>query len=266
VRDQISAEDLIGEVFLDVWRRRRVSRRVREFAPASGERTLRGGGAASGLVIRQQTSHTRAAATRCSGSHLKFSREVHCTKKCCTQSTAFRDRALGATKDTITTEPTKRLAVVSSNVRGGFFRTLDRRAAMRAATRRHSGKGRAVPERCPSISVLLRSTRFTGVRSRPVQRDRDIASRAAGKATGRSRRRARIQRDGIRGNAPFAPKPGDGPPRTPACRTTSSNAPCPPCRTPVAMGVKAFLNSARSVQGEVLPVPSQDGLPFTCSA
>ena len=55
-------------------------------------------------------------------------------------------------------------------------------------------------------------------------------------------------------------------PRTPACRTTSSNAPCPPCRTPVAMGVKAFLNSARSAQGEVLPVPRQDGLPFTCSA
>ena len=183
-------------MFLDVWRRRRVSRRVREFAPASGERTLRGGGAASGLVIRQQTSHTRAAATRCPGSHLKFSREVHCTKKCCTQSTAFGDRALGATKDTITTEPTKRLAVISSNVRGGFFRTLDRRAAMRAATRRHSGKGRAVPERCPSISVFLHSTR--GVPSRPVQRDRDIASRAAGKAAGRSRRHARILRDGIR--------------------------------------------------------------------
>ena len=44
-------------------------------------------------------------------------------------------------------------------------------------------------------------------------------------------------------------------PRTPACRTTSSNAPCPPCRTPVAMGAKTFLNSARSAQGEVLPVP-----------
>ena len=36
---------------------------------------------------------------------------------------------------------------------------------MRAARRRHSGKGRAVPERCPSISVLSRSTRCTGVRS-----------------------------------------------------------------------------------------------------
>jgi DNA-binding response OmpR family regulator len=33
---------------------------------------------------------------------------------------------------------------------------------MRAARRRHSGKGRAVPERCPSISVLSWSTRFTG--------------------------------------------------------------------------------------------------------
>ena len=83
------------------------------------------------------------------GSHLKFSREVHCTKKCCTQSTAFGDRALGATKDTITTEPTKRLPVVSSNVRGGFFRTLDRRAAMRAATkapqRKRPCRSRALP-------------------------------------------------------------------------------------------------------------------------
>jgi 5-methyltetrahydropteroyltriglutamate--homocysteine methyltransferase len=32
------------------------------------------------------------------------------------------------------------------------------------------------------------------------------------------------------------------------------------------MGAKAFLNSARSAQGEVLPVPRQDGLLFTCSA
>jgi len=55
-------------------------------------------------------------------------------------------------------------------------------------------------------------------------------------------------------------------PRTPCCWTTSSNAPCSPCRTPVAMGAKTFLNSARSAQGEVLPVPRQDGLPFTCSA
>jgi hypothetical protein len=47
------------------------------------------------------------------------------------------------------TEPTKRLAVTSSNVRGGFFRTLDRRAAMRAATkapqRKRPCRSRALP-------------------------------------------------------------------------------------------------------------------------
>jgi hypothetical protein len=59
---------------------------------------------------------------------------------------------------------------------------------------------KAVP--FPSVArrsqFFLCSTRFTGVPSRPVQRDRGIASRAAGKAIGRSRRHARILRDGIR--------------------------------------------------------------------
>src|SRR4051812_6124745 len=42
---------------------------------------------------------------------------------------AGKDQAL------LTPEPIIRLDVASSNVRGGFFRTLDRRAAMRAATK-----------------------------------------------------------------------------------------------------------------------------------
>ena len=155
---------------------------------------------------------------RCSGGHLKFSREVHCTKKCCTQSTVVGDHVLTQGKDTITTEPTKTLAVVSSKCSGGIFsRTLDRRAAMRAATRRHSGKGRAVPERCPSISVLSHSTRFTDAFASDM----------------------RLQ-------------PGDGP----SLPDRIMHAPCSPCRTRVAMGrPRTFRNSVRSAQGEFSPVP-----------
>ena len=55
------------------------------------------------------------------------------------------------------TEPTKRLAVISSNVRGGFFRTLDRRAAMRAATkapqRKRPCRSRALPVDLSSPSL-----------------------------------------------------------------------------------------------------------------
>ena len=206
---------------------------------------------------------------------------------------------------------------------GGFFRTLDRRAAMRAATRRHSGKGRAVPERCPSISVLLRSTRLRAcvrVRcseieiSHRVLRARQPAGRGVMRAScamefaarliccsacGPS---ARMHPASQGGHGPVAPalfivrrdellsvrtskggsvcgrplyslpwssvhalrptetrhsprNPVMARPRTPCCWTTSSNAPCSPCRTPVAMGAKTFLNSARSAQGEVLPAP-----------
>jgi hypothetical protein len=155
-----------------------------------------------------------------------------------------RSRA-GATKDTITTEPTKRLAVISSNVRGGFFRTLDRRAAMRAATRRHSGKGRAVPERCPSISVFLRSTRLRAcvrVRcseieiSHRVLRARQPAGRGVMRVSCAMEFAARL----IRCSA-YGPVGADA----------------------SSLSRWAFLNSARSARGEVLPVPRQDGPPFT---
>jgi hypothetical protein len=93
------------------------------------------------------------------------------------------DHVLTQGKDTIATEPTKTLAVVSSKCSGGIFSEhwID---GQRCGPLQGAIAEKAVP--FPSVArrsqFFLCSTRFTGVPSRPVQRDRDIASRAAGKA------------------------------------------------------------------------------------
>jgi len=56
----------------------------------------------------------------------------------------------------LTPEPMARLCVASSNVRGGFFPNIGSTGNEHGPLpRRHSGKGSAVPERCPSISVFF---------------------------------------------------------------------------------------------------------------
>jgi hypothetical protein len=137
--------------------------------------------------------------------------------------------------------------------------------------RRHSGKGRAVPERCPSISVLLRSTRFTGAISLALGAAERVASRVTGKATGSGviRHPVRSVSRALHALAlssparPLANETGNPPGtrwsprrRTSSCRMLPGNPPCPACHTRVAMDAKKLTPTyARSGAGSGLPGP-----------
>ena len=83
---------------------------------------------------------------------------MHCTQKCCSKSTAAGDCDPMRTKALLTPERICILDVATTNVRGDFFRTLDRRAVMRAASkapqRKRPCRSRALPVD-PSSSFQL---------------------------------------------------------------------------------------------------------------
>jgi hypothetical protein len=103
-----------------------------------------------------------AAATRCSGSHLKFLREVHCTKKCCTQSTLVGDRALAQGRTQLRRNQAKHWLLSVRNVRGGFFPNI-------GSTGSDAGRyqGATAEKAVPFPSVARRSQFFLG---RPAAR------------------------------------------------------------------------------------------------